>query len=82
MQHLWEHNHSFIFVSRSLQRKGDRRDKRQEVPAILRGAWELDESTEREGSVLRGVIRHFARATACSDVWAGFFVFFFHLEKV
>lgn len=26
-----------------------------------------------------GVIRHFAKATACSDVWA---VFFFHLEKL
>lgn len=80
-QHLWEHNHSFIFVSRSLQRKGDRRDKRQEAPAILSGGWELDESSGREGRVQRGVIRHFAKATACSDVWAVFF-FFFHLEKL
>lgn len=76
LQQLWEHHHSFISVSRSLQRKGDRLDKRQEVPAILRGGWELDESREGEGSVQRGVISHFVNATACSDVWAG--LFFFH----
>lgn len=49
LQQLWEHHHSFISVSRSLQRKGDRLDKRREVPAILRGGWEPDESREGEG---------------------------------
>lgn len=63
-------------VSRSLQRTGDRQDERREVPAILRGGWELDESREGEGRVQQGVISHFVNATACSDVWAG--TFFFH----
>lgn len=39
LQQLQEHNHSFISVSRSLQRKVVRLDERQEVPAILRGGW-------------------------------------------
>lgn len=39
LQQLQEHNHSFIFLSRSLQRKVVRLDERQEVPAILRGGW-------------------------------------------
>ncbi|KAI4830051.1 hypothetical protein KUCAC02_001705, partial [Chaenocephalus aceratus] len=39
-------------MSVSLQRKGDRLDKHQEVPAILRGGWELDASGEGRGNPL------------------------------
>lgn len=68
--------YSFISVPRSLQRTGD---KRQEVPAILRGGWELDESREGEESVQQGVISHFVNATACCYVEA--FFFFFSIRK-